>query len=109
MEVGHTQDYTAGSMQYEQYQCESAGCRLHPRLTARSLGQTLPGPYRRGPALVDLGPLEVGHVQEVGPGDAVLLSPTPRDGVLVGELLEVEPLHTHAVVAVDELAGRTCA
>ena len=37
--------------------------------------------------------------------DAVLLGrPHLEDGVIVGELVEDEPLHGHAVVVLDELA-----
>ena len=54
---------------------------------------------------LDLVPLEVGHVHQVLHRYAVLLRrPDLEDGVLVGELDQVEPLHRHAVVVHDELA-----
>ena len=50
-------------------------------------------------------PLEVWHVHQVRDRDAVLLSwPDSEDGVLVGELGQVEPLHRHAEVPLDQLA-----
>ena len=48
-------------------------------------------------------PREVLHPHEVRRGDAILLRrPDLEDGVLVRELLQVEPLDGHAEVALDE-------
>ena len=55
--------------------------------------------------VLDLGPRDVGHLHRERCGDAVLLGrPGREDGVLVGELLQVEPLDRDGVVTLDEPA-----
>ena len=57
-------------------------------------------------ASVDLLPLQVGYAHQVRGCDAVLLRlPDREDRVVIGELNEVQPLHRHAVVVLDERAG----
>ena len=53
-------------------------------------------------SLLHLVPHELGHLHHVRHRDAVLLGrPHLEDGMIVGELVEDEPLHGHAVVVLD--------